>query len=168
MVSRTSAMKPAMLGRFPSPLARKPDATRCGSSGRSKIHDHPHCRSERGLESCASPCNPCGMEAETGDILEPRGGTACFLLGTAGSRGRAHWLRDEVVCPVISRTFEGFAVVLYDEPEIRGGASIKAVLEADIVIVDVSGPSPNVWHLVGIRQSAMKPIILMKEYGLEI
>lgn len=95
----------------------------------------------------------------------------CFIISPIGESGsevrrNADDLRDLIIKPVLESF--GFTVFRGDHRSEAGQIDIdviRAVQEADLCIVDLSMPNPNVFYEFGRRDETGKPLILLKSKG---
>ncbi len=100
----------------------------------------------------------------------------CFVVGPIGDddsddRIHADWLLEEIVEPVIDEHFPDFVVERADKIATPGRIDaqvITALLEAELVIADLTSLNPNAFYELGIRHMAQKPIIHMHLEGQKI
>jgi hypothetical protein len=93
----------------------------------------------------------------------------CFVvspIGTEDSEERIHadWLLEEIIQPVMAE-FPDYRVKRADydlRPGLIDSQMINDLLNADLVIADLSLHNPNVFYEIGIRHMAQKPIIHMQ------
>jgi hypothetical protein len=93
----------------------------------------------------------------------------CFVvspIGKAYSEVRTHadWVLDGIIRPVMDK-FPDFVVKRADDdprPGLIDTHVIDDLLNADLVIADLSLLNPNVFYEIGIRHMAQKPIIHMQ------
>ncbi len=93
----------------------------------------------------------------------------CFVvgpIGKAGSKARIHAdrLLAKIIRPVMSK-FPEFAVKRADEDARPGLIDIHMIddlLDAELVIADLSRSNPNAFYEIGIRHVAQRPIIHMQ------
>ena len=93
----------------------------------------------------------------------------CFVIGPIGeaeteSRIHADWLLEGIIKPVM-KEFAGFTAKRADHdptPGLIDAQLINDLLNADLVIADLSFLNPNVYYEIGIRHMAQKPIIHMQ------
>jgi hypothetical protein len=93
----------------------------------------------------------------------------CFVIGPIGDadtepRVHADWLLDGIIEPVMA-AFPDFGVKRADQdprPGLIDAQLINDLLNADLVIADLSFLNPNVYYEIGIRHMAQKPIIHMQ------
>jgi predicted nucleotide-binding protein len=90
--------------------------------------------------------------------------TCLFIapLGEAASetRIRYEWLIQGIVQPAVDQC--GYALIRPDEFSEAGLISshiIQKLVDADVVIADISASNPNVMYELGIRHSTQKPVI---------
>src|SRR4029077_4166673 len=83
----------------------------------------------------------------------------CFVVGPIGdagspTRGHADWLLDEIIQPVFAEHFKDFEVIRSDkiaQPGMIDSEVINHLLDADLVIADLTFQNPNVFYEMGIR-----------------
>jgi hypothetical protein len=93
----------------------------------------------------------------------------CFVIGPIGdqdSEARIHadWILEEIIQPVLSE-FDDYLVVRADQiapPGMIDAQVIRYLLDAEIVVADLSRENPNAFYEIGIRHMAQKPIIHMQ------
>ena len=98
---------------------------------------------------------------------------ACFVIGPIGTEGspertRADWLLDTIIKPVLVAEPFRYQVQRADEiaqPGLITDQIIAAVLQADLVIADLTGTNSNAFYELGIRHAAERPTIHMVEAG---
>jgi len=98
----------------------------------------------------------------------------CFLIapiGLAGSevRRRSDLLFENVIRPATEAA--GYDLVRADQINVPGpitGQIVRLLLEADLVIADISGLNPNVMYELGIRHAARRPVIQLVTKGESI
>jgi hypothetical protein len=95
----------------------------------------------------------------------------CFVvspIGKSDSEARTHadWVLDGIIRPVMAMPeFSDFAVKRADDDARPGQIDthvIDDLLNADLVIADLSLLNPNVFYEIGIRHMVQKPIIHMQ------
>jgi hypothetical protein len=99
----------------------------------------------------------------------------CFVIGPIGKFGsdvRAHadWLLEGIIQPTMA-SFPDYLTERADkiaDPGLIDAQVINALLEADLVIADLSMLNPNAFYEIGIRHMAQKPIIHMQRVSDEI
>jgi hypothetical protein len=104
--------------------------------------------------------------AEEEELPDP--GKMCFVVGPIGAedspqRIGADWLLEMIILPVFV-DFPQFEIKRADtisEPGMIDAQIINALLNADLVIADLSTLNPNAFYEIGIRHMAQKPIIHM-------
>jgi hypothetical protein len=97
----------------------------------------------------------------------------CFVVGPIGdagspTRGHADWLLDEIIAPVFAEYFKEFDVIRSDkiaQPGMINSQVINHLLDAELVIADMSLLNANAFYEMGIRHMAVKPIIHMFRAG---
>jgi hypothetical protein len=100
----------------------------------------------------------------------------CFVVGPIGdddSEDRIHadWLLEEIILPVFSEHFPDYGVQRADKISNPGQINtqvITALLEAELVIADLTTLNPNAFYEIGIRHTIQKPIIHMHIEGQRI
>jgi hypothetical protein len=93
----------------------------------------------------------------------------CFVVGPIGDEGsperiHADWLLDGIIAPVL-KDYDQFKVKRADRDPRPGNIDshmINDLLDADLVIADLSFSNPNAFYEIGIRHMAQKPIIHMQ------
>jgi hypothetical protein len=93
----------------------------------------------------------------------------CFVVSPIGSpdspyRIHADWVLDGIIRPVMDK-FPDFHVKRGDDdarPGLIDSHLIGDLLNAELVIADLSLLNPNVFYEIGIRHMAQKPIIHMQ------
>ncbi|MGV1752836.1 hypothetical protein [Agrobacterium sp. CG674] len=111
--------------------------------------------------------------AETNTNLAQK---ACFVVGPIGGLGteirtHADWLLDGIIKPTFRDHFSDFDVVRSDtitSPGMIDTQMINHLLEAELVIVDMSLLNANAFYEMGIRHMARKPVIHMFVAGTTI
>jgi hypothetical protein len=92
----------------------------------------------------------------------------CFVIGPIGDTGtetrtNADWLLKGIIRPVLEGKF-GFKVIRSDEisdPGMIDSQVINAVIDADLVIADLSEHNPNAFYELAIRHREARPVIHM-------
>lgn len=100
---------------------------------------------------------------------EPTAKKLCFVVGPIGPDGgddriHADWLLEGIIQPVMTE-FSDFEVQRADqmtEPGLIDAQVINALLNAELVIADLSQLNPNAFYEIGIRHMIQKPIIHMQ------
>ncbi|WP_421579138.1 hypothetical protein [Shinella sp. M31] len=108
--------------------------------------------------------------------LTPAKKKTCFVVGPIGSehsesRIHADWLLEMIIQPVFEQHFEAFEVIRSDtitQPGMIDAQMIGHLLDADLVIADMSERNPNAFYEMGIRHMTSRPIIHMFLKGTEI
>ena len=93
----------------------------------------------------------------------------CFVVGPLGEedseiRIHADWLLEEIIDPVF-KDFPEYNVVRADkitQPGMIDAQIIRNLIDADLVIADLSSLNPNAFYEIGIRHMVQKPIIHMQ------
>ncbi|WP_153006175.1 hypothetical protein [Sphingomonas sanguinis] len=91
----------------------------------------------------------------------------CFIVGPIGEVGTpvrklADWLRDGIIKPVLEADELSYHVKRADEDAAPGSISkavINDIVNADLVIADLTGFNPNAFYELGIRHALQKPTI---------
>ena len=99
-----------------------------------------------------------------------KSGKDCFIvcpIGDEGSDVRNHsdWLFEGIVKPVLAELKEFNAPTRADkisQPGMIDTQVIELLLDADLVIADLSLLNPNVFYEIGIRHMTQKPIVHMQ------
>jgi hypothetical protein len=94
----------------------------------------------------------------------------CFVVGPIGAddsddRIHADWLLEAIIRPVFEEHFEAFRVERADkisDPGRIDAQVITALLNADLVVADLTTLNPNAFYEIGIRHTIQKPIIHMR------
>ncbi|MBB3946022.1 hypothetical protein GGQ73_001968 [Rhizobium skierniewicense] len=100
----------------------------------------------------------------------------CFVVGPIGAsstptRTHADWLLNGIIKPTFSDHFSDFEVIRSDtisSPGMIDTQMITHLLEAELVIVDMSLLNANAFYEMGIRHMVAKPVIHMFLEGTEI
>ncbi|MGP4691590.1 hypothetical protein [Agrobacterium cavarae] len=100
----------------------------------------------------------------------------CFVVGPIGGAGtdirtHADWLLDGIIKPTFREHYPDFEVVRSDTitaPGMIDTQMINHLLDADLVIVDMSLLNANAFYEMGIRHMARKPVIHMFIAGTSI
>jgi hypothetical protein len=100
----------------------------------------------------------------------------CFVvspIGSAGSPERIHadWLLEGIIKPVFETHFSDYNVIRADKmpaPGMIDSQIIEHLLDADLVIADITTLNPNVFYEIGIRHVMRKPIVHMNLVGSPI
>lgn len=101
---------------------------------------------------------------------------SCFVVGPIGGdesddRIHADWLLEEIIEPVFKENFTDFSVTRADKISNPGQITsqvITTLLDADLVIADLTTLNPNAFYEIGIRHTIQKPIIHMHLEGQTI
>ncbi|NTI64155.1 hypothetical protein G6L85_21810 [Agrobacterium rhizogenes] len=100
----------------------------------------------------------------------------CFVVGPIGAddsddRIHADWLLEAIIQPVFDAHFSDFVVERADKISNPGQITtqiITALLEAELVIADLTTLNANAFYEIGIRHTIQKPIIHMFLEGQSI
>jgi hypothetical protein len=96
----------------------------------------------------------------------------CLVVSPTGDRDspeqiHSDWLISEIIEPVV-RELPGFVVIRADKYGHAGSIDAQVIhylLHSELVIADLSTPSPHVFYDIAIRHMARKPIIHMYRVG---
>ncbi|KQT96963.1 hypothetical protein [Rhizobium sp. Leaf453] len=100
----------------------------------------------------------------------------CFVVGPIGgdgtdTRDHADFLLEMIIKPTFDEHFSDFNVVRSDtisEPGMIDSQMINHLLDAELVIADMSERNPNAFYEMGIRHMTNLPIVHMFAVGTEI
>ncbi len=100
----------------------------------------------------------------------------CFVVGPIGKpdgeeRIHSDWLLEGVILPVFTEHFQDFVVQRADKISKAGMINtqiIEELLDAELVIADITTLNPNCFYEIGIRHMVQKPIIHMHLAGQSI
>jgi len=92
---------------------------------------------------------------------------SCFIIGPIGEDGTAvrrlaDWLLHGIFRPVLESDELGYVVKRADDDTAPGSitnAVIMDIIEADLVVADLTGFNPNAFYELGIRHAIHKPTI---------
>ena len=95
----------------------------------------------------------------------------CFVIGTIGAEGSpertdADWLLDGIVKPALEPDPFNYDVQRADQIAEPGSITdqiIGAVIEADLVVADLTGANPNAFYELAIRHMEQKAVIHMAQ-----
>jgi hypothetical protein len=104
------------------------------------------------------------------------GSKLCFVVSPIGPPGgperiHADWLLKGIVEPVFAEHFKEFRVERSDKINVPGmidSQVINRLLDAELVIADMSMLNANAFYEMGIRHMKQKPIIHMYQEGGKI
>ncbi|MDC9835550.1 hypothetical protein [Rhizobium binxianense] len=93
----------------------------------------------------------------------------CFVvspIGDDGSPERVHadWLLEGIIKPVFTAHYANYQIVRADKmpaPGLIDVQIIEQLLDAELVIADITTLNPNVFYEIGVRHVVNKPIIHM-------
>ncbi|WHO71702.1 hypothetical protein [Rhizobium sp. BT03] len=93
----------------------------------------------------------------------------CFVvspIGNDGSQERIHadWLLEGIITPVFAAHYANYQIVRADKmpaPGLIDVQIIEQLLDAELVIADITTLNPNVFYEIGVRHVVNKPIIHM-------
>lgn len=93
----------------------------------------------------------------------------CFVVSVIGEEGspqrlHADWVLDGIIKPTFDEHFKDYKVVRADHmntPGLIDAQIIDKLLNADLVIADLTFQNPNAFYEIGIRHVVAKPIIHM-------
>ncbi|TAV73174.1 hypothetical protein [Rhizobium leguminosarum] len=108
--------------------------------------------------------------------IKPAKKKLCFVVGPIGDddsddRIHADWLLEDIITPVFDEHFEDFEVTRADKISNPGQITsqvITSLLDAELVIADLTTLNPNAFYEIGIRHTIQKPIIHMHLEGQRI
>ncbi|PDT17509.1 hypothetical protein CO670_07175 [Rhizobium sp. J15] len=97
----------------------------------------------------------------------------CFVvspIGEDGSPERVHadWLLDGIIKPVFAEHYSNYKVIRADKmpaPGLIDVQIIEQLLDAELVIADITTLNPNVFYEIGVRHVVNKAIIHMSRVG---
>jgi len=100
----------------------------------------------------------------------------CFVVGPIGDddsddRIHADWLLEDIITPVFEEHFKDFEVTRADKISNPGQITtqvITSLLDAELVIADLTTLNPNAFYEIGIRHTIQLPIIHMHLDGQRI
>jgi hypothetical protein len=100
----------------------------------------------------------------------------CFVIGPIGEEGSearsiANWLLKGIVKPVLEAEPFLYEVTRADgipDPGLITNQIINAILDADLVVADLTGQNPNAFYELALRHMAAKPVIHMIMNGQPI
>ncbi|GAK69354.1 hypothetical protein RRU01S_04_01760 [Agrobacterium rubi TR3 = NBRC 13261] len=100
----------------------------------------------------------------------------CFVVGPIGDddtedRIHADWLLADIIQPVFDEHFSDFVVTRADKISNPGQITsqvITALLDAELVIADLTTLNPNAFYEIGIRHTIQRPIIHVHLEGQRI
>src|SRR5262245_19824439 len=100
----------------------------------------------------------------------------CFVVSPIGAPGgpertHADWLLMEIIEPVFEEHFKDFRVERADKINVPGmidSQVITRLLDAELVVADMSMLNANAFYEMGIRHMRQKPIIHMYREGDKI
>lgn len=113
---------------------------------------------------------------QEGDLAKLEKKKLCFVVGPIGDddsddRIHADWLLEDIIQPVFEEHYPDFDVRRADTISNPGQITtqvINALLDADLVIADLTTLNPNAFYEIGIRHTVQKPIIHMHLEGQRI
>jgi len=97
----------------------------------------------------------------------------CFVvspIGNDGSPERIHadWVLEGIIKPVFTEHYANYKIIRADKmpaPGLIDVQIIEQLLDAELVIADITTLNPNVFYEIGVRHVVNKPIIHMCRYG---
>lgn len=100
----------------------------------------------------------------------------CFVVSPIGkqdsdARIHADWLLEGIIKPVFEADYPEFDIVRADTisaPGLIDTQIIEPLLDAELVIADITTLNPNVFYEIGIRHVMQKPIVHMHLEGENI
>jgi hypothetical protein len=101
------------------------------------------------------------------DEKAPEGAKTCFVVSPIGEEGtavRKH--ADQVLKHIVKPVVEplGYRVVRADdvpEPGMITNQIVEMLIDADLVVADLTGHNPNVFYELALRHGLMKPVVQM-------
>jgi len=114
-------------------------------------------------------------DPETGHV-SPRGDGECFVIAPIGeprteTRRKTDGLLDEAIRPVIEDTDIGLDVVAPHEIAEAGSIPkqvIQRLLEAELVVADLTDLNPNVMYELAVRHAKGRPVVPIAEKGTSL
>jgi hypothetical protein len=103
-------------------------------------------------------------------------GKKCFVIGPIGdpdspARINADWVLHLVIKPVLEKEPFSYTVTRADEMTVPGNISsqvIQAVLDADLIVADLTGHNPNAFYELALAHMAAKKVIPLITAGEKI
>lgn len=100
----------------------------------------------------------------------------CFVIGPIGEpktdvRMHADILLNKIIRPTFSRYFKEFIIIRADKiarPGMIHDQVITALIEADLVVADLTGRNANAFYELGIRHFVQRPIIHLYRHGDQV
>ena len=100
----------------------------------------------------------------------------CFVIGPIGEeespeRTDADWVLDGIIKPALADDRFNYEVERSDKiakPGLITGQVIEAVMNADLVIADLTGANENAFYELAIRHMARKPVIHVAPKGQKL
>ena len=97
----------------------------------------------------------------------------CFVIGPIGSRNspdrvHADMLLTKIIKPTFARYFREFRIERADHITIPGlidSQVITRLIEAELIIADITGRNANAFYELGIRHMLQKPVIHLYRRG---
>jgi hypothetical protein len=95
----------------------------------------------------------------------------CFVIAPIGQEGsdirkRSDQILRHVIEPIVKKF--GYTALRADKiskPGVITSQIIQYLLEASLVIADISGHNPNVFYELAVRHAARKPVIMIRQVG---
>ena len=98
----------------------------------------------------------------------------CFLIAriddsSSPERRQTDGLLEAVIQPALDQAgFDITAAHLLDQSGSISNQIINRLLDADLVVADITGHNPNVMYELGVRHSARLPAVILREAGTRI
>ena len=97
----------------------------------------------------------------------------CFVIGPIGAEGseertKADWLLKAIIKPALEEEGFGYKVTRADEIAEPGSITdqvIAAVIDAKLVVADLTGRNPNAFYELAVRHMEERPVIHMAMEG---
>ena len=95
----------------------------------------------------------------------------CFLIAPIGPSGSEVRRRSDLLFAHIVRPaaeVNGYQLIRADQINVPGpitGQIVQMLLDADVVVADISGLNPNVMYELGIRHATRRPVIQLAAQG---
>ncbi|MGO8423886.1 hypothetical protein ACC807_10125 [Rhizobium ruizarguesonis] len=97
----------------------------------------------------------------------------CFVVSPIGENGsperiHADWLLEGIIKPVFASHYSNYKIIRADKmpaPGLIDVQIIEQLLDAELVIADITTLNPNVFYEIGVRHVVNKAIIHMSRVG---